>query len=110
MLEVIGNNISLTRGDTARLTVTITNICDDGIYVPSPEDTFKLTVKETVYDSEFIFQKVSTGNPTFKIDPSDTKQLDFRKYIYDIELETKDGDIYTVVPYSEFRILKEVTT
>lgn len=110
MLEVTGNDISLTRGDTARLTVTITNICDDGLYIPSPGDVFKFTVKESVYESNSIFQKVSTGSPIFKIDPIDTKSLDFRKYVYDIELETPNGEIYTIVPYSEFRILKEVTT
>ncbi len=110
MLEVTGNDISLTRGDTARLTVTITNICDDGLYVPSPDDVFKLTVKESVYDSNSVFQKVSTGNPIFKIDPIDTKELDFRRYVYDIELETKNGEVYTIVPYSGFRVTKEVTT
>ena len=110
MLEVTGNDISLTSGDTERLTVTITNICDDGLYVPSPDDVFKFTVKETAYDSNVIFQKVSSGNPIFKIDPIDTKELDFRRYVYDIELETNNGEIYTVVPYSGFRIMKEVTT
>ena len=32
MFEVKGNDIYLTRGDTARLSVNITNICDDGKY------------------------------------------------------------------------------
>lgn len=109
MLNVVGNDIFLTRGDTARFTVTLVNMCDDKIYTPSPDDVFRFTVKKDVYDEKFVFQKISQGNPVFHITPEDTKTLDFRKYVYDIELTTNAGDVYTVVEYSDFNVTKEVT-
>ena len=110
MFEVKGNDLYLTRGDTARLSVNIMNVCDDGEYTPAADDVFRFTVKKNVYTDEMIFQKISKGNAVFKILPSDTKELDFATYVYDIELTTADGDVYTVVPYSMLYILKEVTT
>ncbi len=110
MFEVKGNDLYLTRGDTARLTVNITNVCDDGEYTPAADDVFRFTVKKNVYTKEPVFQKVTTGNAVFKISPSDTKNLDFATYVYDIELTTVSGDVYTIVPYSNIHILKEVTT
>lgn len=109
MFEVKGNDLYLTRGDTARLAVNITNVCDDGEYIPAADDTFRFTCKKNVYTDEMIFQKIATGNAVFKILPSDTKELDFATYVYDIELTTVDGDVYTVIPYSMLHILKEVT-
>lgn len=109
MLNVIGNDIFLTRGDTARFTVTLINVCDDKVYTPSSDDLFRFTVKKDAHDKQIIFQKVSQGNPAFHIVPEDTKELDFRKYVYDIELTTSSGDVYTVVDYSEFNVTKEVT-
>lgn len=109
MFEIKGNDMYLTRGDTARFSVNIFNECDDGEYTPSSDDKFTFTVKKDAYSEEILIQKVSTGNPVFKILPEDTKNLDFATYVYDIELATPSGDIYTPVPYSNFNVLKEVT-
>ena len=49
------------------------------------------------------------GGAAIHIRPEDTKELSFGKYLYDIQLTTADGDIYTVIPPTTFEILKEVT-
>ena len=104
-----GNYIQLTRGDTARLTVTITN--DNGeAYEIQNGDKLTLTLKKTVKDAEPVMTKTITGTDIFHIEPSDTSGLSFAKYKYDVELTTFDGDVYTVIPPSTFEILEEVTS
>ena len=101
--------IQLTRGDTARLTITIQNDLDGNDYEVAPTDTLKLTIKKTVNDSKPAVQKTVTGYSQFYIEPEDTKDLSFGKYLYDVELTTASGDVYTVIVPTAFEILKEVT-
>lgn len=99
--------IQLTRGDTARLTVNITD--DEGEqYIVQSSDVLSLTVKKDYSDSVPLIQKIVTGSNLFHIEPSDTKSLSFGKYKYDVQLETTDGDVYTVVADKVFTVLKEV--
>lgn len=101
--------IRLTRGDTARLTVMINNDFDGKPYEITETDVLKLTVKRSVRDTTTAFQKSVTGSNKFYIVPDDTKDLVFGKYIYDVELTTVGGDVYTVIEPTIFEILKEVT-
>lgn len=41
--------------------------------------------------------------------PADTKSLTTGNYVYDIQLTTFGGNIYTIVPISNFEIGEEVT-
>lgn len=110
MLKVnTDGSIELTRGDTARLTVNITDDAGQN-YEPQEGDTLTLTVKTTVKDSEFLFQKTVTGSNLIHIEPTDTAGLDFNTYVYDVELATKNGDVYTIISKNKFKILEEVTT
>ena len=110
MLIVKDNgSIELTRGDTARLTVDLTDD-EDQEYIMRSTDTLTMTVKTSVKDSEPCFQKTSTGNNMIHIKPEDTAELDYGKYVYDVELHTEDGDVYTVIEKSEFKLRDEVTT
>lgn len=108
MLYISGNNIRLTRGDTAYLTVPITLETGDP-YEMQNGDTLTLSVKKRLSDTDYCFQKINTGGNTFHITPEDTKNLDFKTYKYDIQLQTESGDVYTIIPVSEFVILEEVT-
>ena len=83
MLYIESNGtIRLTRGDTARLTVNITNQSTNDSYNIEDGDTLSLSVKKTVKDDRSIMQKVITGSDTFHIEPSDTSSLAFGKYKY----------------------------
>lgn len=101
--------IKLTRGDTARLTVDIDNDIDSNEYIIQEEDTLTLTIKKNISDTVPVLQKINKGSNVFHITPSDTSQLDFGSYKYDIELTTADGDVYTVIGPATFILLKEVT-
>lgn len=102
-------SIQLTRGDTARLSVTIENELTNGNYEVAAGDTMRLTVKKKVDDNTPLFQKVITGSNQFYIEPKDTSNIDFGKYLYDVELTTAAGDVYTVIVPTTFEILKEIT-
>lgn len=103
------NTIQLTRGDTARLVVTVQNDLTGSDYEIAEGDTFRFTVKKSVNTTAALFQKVVQGSGQFYIQPEDTKDLAFGKYLYDVELTTAEGDVYTVIVPSTFEVLKEVT-
>lgn len=102
--------IQLTRGDTARLSVGIENELTNEPYAIRSGDILTFSVKKTVKDSEYCFQKKITGTDLFKIEPEDTSTLAFGDYKYDIQIDTEDGDRYTVLGPATFKLLAEVTT
>lgn len=101
--------VRLTRGDTARLTVPITNETDDSTYEVQDGDTLTMTVKKSCNDETPSFQKVVTGANTFHIEPKDTADMSFGKYKYDVELVTAAGDVHTVIEPTDFEVMQEVT-
>lgn len=110
MLYIESNNvIKLTRGDTAKLTVPIENDLDNTSYVMDEQDVLTFTIKKSVKDNDNLVQKVVTGSNNFHIKPEDTDSLPFGKYVYDVQLTTAGGDIYTVIEPTTFEILSEVT-
>ena len=102
--------IRLTRGDTARLTITIENDLSGEDLVLSDTDTLILTVKKSTKDETPLFQKTLTnGLNTFHIKPEDTAGLSYGSYKYNVQLETSSGDVYTVITPTAFEVLQEVT-
>lgn len=109
MLYIDDKTIKLTRGDTARLTVPIINLANNGEYTMESGDILYFTVKKTAKDSDFLFQKSVTGSNSIHIRPEDTAALSFGKYKYDIQLTTATGDVYTVIEPSTFEVMEEIT-
>lgn len=108
MFSIIVRTINLTRGDTARIDVDITNTVNSEQYEIKADDTLTLTVRSAI-DAPVSFQKTVTGSKTLRIAPEDTANLIVGRYVYDVEIRTASGDVYTVIPVSEFNILPEVT-
>ena len=110
MLQIeTDGSIKLTRGDTARLTITIEDMIANEPYIIEENDTLTLTIKKTVKDKDALLTKQIKGSNVFSILPSDTKYMDFGKYKYDVQLEKENGDVYTIIEPSSFRLLPEVT-
>lgn len=109
MLYIDDKIIKLTRGDTARLTVPIINLANNGEYTMESGDILYFTVKKTAKDSDFLFQKSVTGSNSIHIKPEDTADLSFGKYKYDVQLTTATGDVYTVIEPSTFEVMEEIT-
>ena len=59
MLEINGSDIYLTKGDTAHLSVGITNDASGDAYEMQPDDTLILTVRNQAYEaSPVLLQKM----------------------------------------------------
>ena len=107
MYKVRQNDISLTRGDTMTLKLALK--MDTGEeYKPKTDDTILFTVKKNVNDKAVIIQKTAV-NGYIAVQPSETENLAYGNYCYDVELRSADGSVMTVITPHLFRICEEVT-
>lgn len=106
MFRIENNKIYLTKGDNAELSIKVYDR-DGKEYRVSEEDTLTLTVKKTA-TSAVCIQKAAVDG-VFSFTPSDTGSLALGLYLYDIQLLTRTGKVYTVVPASIFEIGVEIT-
>jgi len=112
-MKVSGKNMTMTRGDSEVIVIECS--LEDGTEIPFLEgDTVYFTVKRSSLVDEIALQKIVTefnedGNCIIEIAPNDTKDLEFRSYVYDIQLNRHDGTVTTIVPCSKFTVLEEVT-
>lgn len=103
--------IKLTRGDTAKLTVTILDVLNqngNSEYEVASTDRLIMTVKKSVNDKPYIIKKEVQGSNVIHIKPEDTEKLQFGDYVYDVQLLTSSNDVYTIIEPSPFTILSEV--
>lgn len=109
------NEISIVRGDTMRLVISEIKNSDGEEYILDGTDTVLLDVKKSVSDSKAVFSKKVTaadydnGELPVVILPCDTAGLPAGDYFFDVRLKTDDENIYTIVPMSKLKILRNVT-
>lgn len=109
MLYVDSKNvIRLTRGDTARFLVTVLD-GEGEEYTVQPDDVVRFTIKTSTLEPEAIVRKQIIGDANIYIAPEDTENLSYGKYVYDVEITTAIGDVYTVIEPTTFEIMPEVT-
>ena len=116
MLTIKDGVISITRGDTAYLDVTLTT-AGGTAYTMQEGDTLTLTVRERAEVAcEVLLQSTST-NSTIILTSEQTAALPVGNLSYDIQLTTFAGEIYTVVGATStktnlknFVVWPEVTT
>ena len=84
-METYGNdlkNLKMTRGDSANISV-------EGLTLVAGDEV-KFTVKENVHATTKIIEKTvvnfNNGNGIISIEPDDTKSLNYKNYIYDIQV------------------------
>ena len=108
MYSVEGTTITLTRGDTFEAHVMpITETGEE--YVLQEGDTIRFAMKKNYKDeTPLILKNIDTDTLVLRIEPSETKELSFGSYVYDIELTTATGDLYTFITESSLIIAKEV--
>lgn len=102
------NVITLTRGDSASIQVVIT----DGYgvpYTPAAGDVVRFAVKKRYTDTATLIN-ITIPNETLVLDiaPSDTKNLKFGAYKYDIQLTTAGGTVDTFIDRGTLLITEEV--
>lgn len=105
--SINGKDISLTRGDSLILGITITK--GDVEYTPVAGDVVRFALKHVIADDEpLILKDADISTMTLTIEPSDTKDLAFGTYVYDIELTTYDGYVDTFIGPAKFNLTEEV--
>lgn len=94
MLKVSNNIIKITKGDSAMFNVAIT-YADGTPYELKSGDTLKMTVRRTI-GSEVLLESESTTG-TITLTHEMTSNLIPGQCVYDIELKTSTGEVYTVI-------------
>lgn len=107
MFKIRNNKIYITRGDSAVLSLDITD-ADGNSYTPAGNDSLLFTVKVDTATSSHLIQKSITGGKV-TLDPVDTESLPYGDYVYDVQLRMADGYVDTIIPPSLFRVEEEVT-
>lgn len=105
------NMIYLTRGDSLYLNITL--IDEDGSpYELQTGDNVRFALKKNIEDEECLILKDVEQLPFSRmvlyLEPSDTKDLEYGTYWYDIELTTATRDVYTPIGPAKFKVTKEV--
>lgn len=108
MQRINGTNITLTKGDTLRATVTMTRP-DGTVYTPQEGDVIRFAMKREYTDATPSVMKVIPNDTLLlKLDSSDTKNLTARKYVYDIQLTYANGDVDTFIDRASLTLTEEV--
>ena len=110
------SDIYLVRGDTLRLSISSIKTADGEDYVLSDTDVIYLDVKKNAADKTAVFSKSVTavkydekGTLPITILPEDTAQLSPSDYFFDVRLVMDEDNIYTIIPMSKLKIVRNVT-
>lgn len=106
--RVKNTTIYLTRGDTFKALITITNP-DGTIYTPQEGDEIRFAMKQDVEDEEcLIIRDIPLESMMLILYPADTKSLEYGTYVYDIQLTKANGDVDTFITASKLKLTYEV--
>ena len=108
MLQIINNDIVLTRGDTLTLTVTLKK--DGNTYTPEQTDVIRFALSKCYLGEpgyKFILEKIIPNDTlTFTLTSEETK-IAYGEYRYDLEIIHGDGCVDTFIS-AKLRITGEV--
>jgi hypothetical protein len=114
------NGIFIYKGSSKLLSLDV--VSKDGKPFPINGATLWFSVKRQITDPLPLFQKSSrdsaqiaitapdVGKAEIYLLPSDTQSLDARTYVFDVWIELSTGERYLLVPPSDFRVERSVTT
>lgn len=110
MVKIEDNTITITRGDTLEAAVTI-KLEDGTDYVPAEGDVIRFALKSAYSDDTPKFIKtIPNDTMILRLEAEETKQLKARTrpYVYDMELTTPGGTVYTFIAQGKFYVTEEV--
>lgn len=100
MVTVVNNTITLVRGDTVEIPVTI-RLRNGEEYVPSEGDVIRFALKDGYGDDVpvLIHKVLPNDSLILRLESCETKEIMAKKkpYVYDVELTTANGYVDTVV-------------
>lgn len=106
--SVSGTTITLTRGDSFMADISITDR-DGKPYIPVEGDAIRFAMKTSYEDaSPLLVKNIPIDTMKLILDPLDTKDLDFGRYVYDLELTKANGAVDTFITKAAIKITEEV--
>lgn len=100
--------IILTRGDTLTVDISIYDSAGNP-YTPAEGDSVRFAMKRSCRDPiPLLVKEIPIDTLQLRIEPEDTKQLDFGEYVYDIQLTKANGDVDTFITKAKFKLTEEV--
>ncbi len=113
------NKLYVRRGDSHELKIRWLDSATGEVIPLHTGDKAYFTVKENMYATDHVLQKVITsfdnGIIHIILDPVDTESLNFFEYVYDVQVTQINGYTKTIIPDSDekelpiFAITGEVT-
>lgn len=105
--------ITIVRGTTNEFSLIVTD-ADGELYPLASGEVIKFGVKKSADDVSLLISKTISsaeedGSYLFEVEPSDTAQLAFGTYYYDIGLKS-GNDYYNIIPCSPFVVGQNITT
>jgi hypothetical protein len=110
MYTVKKTTITLTRGDTLKAQIHITDK-EGNPYEIQEGDEVRFAMKKNYSDPDtevLIVKQVPTDTLILTLEPTDTKDLPFGTYVYDIQLTTAAGEIDTFIAKASLILTEEV--
>lgn len=105
MVQINGNDIALTRGDTLTLGLRF------GGRVAPPTARALFTVKKNPRDRQAVIEKtlpIRDSAAVLTLAPEDTRALSVRTYFWDVRLLYAEGQVYTPMEYAAFQVLEVI--
>lgn len=97
MLMITGNQIYLTRGDTMFVSLSLVNQ-DGTAYTPNEDDAIYFRLKKfATYPNLLIEKQIDISSMVLQLNNSDTQNLPFGDYRYEIEVITADNYHFTAI-------------
>lgn len=113
MTSVSGTTITMTKGDTLRVQISLE--MDDTAYTPVEGDVVRLYVKRAkLSDGEYVDTEplitkiVPIETMILELEPDDTSSLASGKYAYDLEITFLDGSVDTFINNASLVLVREV--
>lgn len=108
MFAIDGKKITLTRGDSAKITISIYDSVGNP-YTPQTGDKVRFALKRNYTSEDALIKKqIPTNTLELELLPSDTESLAFGSYVYDIELTYANGDVDTFISRGMLFLAQEV--
>lgn len=99
MVSISGNNITLTRGDSLFLQITLEKNGES--YTPETGSSIRFAMKQRYSDPDtdvVLNKSIPIDTLLLELLPEDTKTLPMKQsYVYDIQLTDSNSHVYTFI-------------
>ena len=106
---VNGNVITMTRGDTVKIRVSLKYKQSGETYTPQEGDEITFTAVNPFSEQKRIVKSIPIDTMLLSIAPEDTKALPSGRYPFDIQIVFANGDIDTFITDGTLILDKDLT-